>query len=149
MITMALLIIATPMATALTVEEAEDFLLDVYNPNVENIIPDLPLIKNVFGGQVIHIIINNTSENIEFGATTDPNGKITNLERGAPKEPTLRLKSDEETIETIITSDTPTKETQEALLNGKITYEGITIGNKIKVTIIKLVQGIAQLFGVI
>ncbi|OYT63682.1 hypothetical protein B6U67_02170 [Methanosarcinales archaeon ex4484_138] len=146
---MALLIIAAPMATALTAEEAEHFLQGVYNPNVDNIIPDLPLVKNVFAGQVIHIIITKQNGNIEFDATTDPNGYITHLEREAPEEPTLRLKSDEETIETIINSDNPIKETQEALLNGKITYEGVTIGNKIQVAIINLVQWAAQLFGAV
>lgn len=103
----------------------------------------------MFGGQVIHIIINKTSGNIEFGATTDQDGYITSLEKGAPENPTLRLKSDEETVEKIINSDTPTKETQDALLNGKITYEGVTIGNKIQIAIIKMVQWVAQLSGVI
>ncbi len=136
-------------ASAITVEEAEHFLLDVYNPNVEKIIPDLPLVKDVFGGQVIHIIIEKEGGNIEFGAITDSNGYITNLTRGEPSNPTMRLKSDEATIDRIINSDDPVKETKEALLAGKITYEGVTLINQIKVAIIKLVQWFAQLFGLI
>ncbi len=146
---MVLLIISTPVTAALTVDEAEYFLLDVYNPNVENIIPNLPLVKNVFGDQVIHITIEKTGGNIEFGATTDSNGYITNLESGAPEKPTLWLKSDEATVEEIINSDSPATVTQEALLNGKITYGGVTLGNKIQVAIIKTAQLIAQLLGVI
>jgi len=136
-------------ASAITVEEAEHFLLDIYNPNVENIIPDLPLVKDVFGGQVIHIIIEKEGGDIEFGATTNSNGYITNLTRGAPSNPTMILKSDEETVDKIVNSDDPVKETKEALLAGKITYEGVTLVNQIKIAIIKLVQWFAQLFGLI
>ncbi len=146
---LVLFVVAVSPAVALTVEEAEHFLLDIYNPNVENIIPDLPLVKDVFGGQVIHIIIKKEGGDIEFGATTDSNGYITDLKRGAPSNPTMRLKSDEETVDKIVNSDDPVKETKEALLAGKITYEGVTLVNQIKVAIIKLVQWFAQLFGLI
>jgi len=148
-ISMVLLILSTPVIAALTTDEAEYFLLDVYNPNVESIIPDLPLVKNVFGDQLIHIIIEKAGGDIEFGATTDSNGKITNLERGAPEEPTLWLRSDEATVEAIINSDSPATVTQEALLNGGITYGGVTLGNKVQVVIIKTAQWFAQLLGVI
>jgi len=142
-------VVATATAKALTVEEAEHYLLDVYNPNVDNIIPDLPLIKDVFGNQVIHVIIKKEGGDIEFGATTDSRGYITKLERGTPENPTLRLISDEETVERIINSDDPVQETKDALLSGKITYEGVTIVNKVKVGIIKVVQWFAHLFGLI
>jgi hypothetical protein len=146
---LALLIASTIPAAALTQEDAKHFLLDIYNPNVSKIIPDLPLIKNVFGNQIIHIIVTKPGGNIELGAATNSEGYITNLTDGAPKDPTLRLKSDEATVDKIINSSDPVKETNEAFKSGKITYEGVSLGNIVIVAILKVVEFFARLFGVI
>ena len=141
-------IIITP-ASAITEDEIKDFFLNTYNPNVNEIIPDLPLIKSVFGGQVIHIIVEKPGGNIELTAITDQEGFITDLESGEPDNPTLRLISNEETLDRIGNSTDPVSETQDALISGDIAYEGVGITMLVKVTIVKIAQFVATLFGVI
>lgn len=141
-------IIITP-ASAITEEEIKDFFLNTYNPHVNEIIPDLPLIKSVFGGQVIHIIIEKPGGNIELTAITDKEGFITDLESGEPDNPTLRLISNEKTLDRITNSADHVGETQDALLNGNITYEGVGIKMLVTVTIVKIAQFFANLLGII
>ena len=141
-------IIITP-ASAVTEDEIKEFFLNTYNPNVNEIIPDLPLIKSVFGGQVIHIIVEKPGGNIELTAITDQEGFITDLESGEPDNPTLRLISNEETLDRIGNSTDPVSETQDALISGDIAYEGVGITMLVKVTIVKIAQFVATLFGVI
>ncbi len=141
-------IIITP-ASAITEDEIKDFFLNTYNLHVSEIIPNLPLIKSVFAEQVIHIIVEKPGENIELTAVTDQEGFITDLESGEPDSPTLRLISNEETLDRIRNSADPVGETQAALISGDIAYEGVGISMLIKVTIVKIVQFFASLFGVI
>ena len=136
-------------ASAITEEEIKDFFLNTYNPHVSEIIPDLPLIKSVFAEQVIHIIVEKPAGNIELTAITDQEGFITDLESGEPDSPTLRLISNEETLDRIRNSADPVGETQAALISGDITYEGVGISMLIKVTIVQIAQFFASLFGVI
>ncbi len=136
-------------ASAITEEEIKDFFLNTYNPHVSEIIPDLPLIKSVFAEQVIHIIVEKPDGTIELTATTDKEGFITDLESGEPDSPTLRLISNEETLDRIRNSADPVGETQAALISGDITYEGVGISMLIKVTIVQIAQFFASLFGVI
>ncbi len=136
-------------ASAITEEEIKDFFLNTYNPHVSEIIPDLPLIKSVFAEQVIHIIVEKPDGTIELTAITDQEGFITDLQSGEPDDPTLRLISNEETLDRIRNSDDPVGETQAALISGDITYEGVGISMLVKVTIVKIVQFFASLLGII
>ena len=140
--------IITP-ASAITEQEVKDFFLNTYNPQVNNIIPDIPLVKSVFGGQVIHILIKDIDKNIELTAITNSDGYITDLQSGAPPDPTLRLISNAATVEKIKNSDNPMNETKKAFDSGDITYEGVGVFMTVKVTIIKVVEFFARLFGVI
>jgi len=138
-----------PVASALTEDEVKHFFLNIYNPHVDEIIPDIPLIKSVFGGQVIHITIEKPGENIELSALTNPDGYINKLESGKPDNSTLRLISNESVVQRIRNSDDPVTETNEALLSGDISYEGVGVIQEINVTIVKTVQFFAELFCII
>ncbi len=138
-----------PVASALTEDEVKHFFLNIYNPHVDEIIPDIPLIGSVFGGQDIHIIIEKPGGNIDLSAVTDPDGYITELESGIPDNPTLRLISNEAVVQRIRNSGDPVAETNEALISGDISYEGVGVIQEIKVTIVNIVQFFAELFCVI
>ena len=138
-----------PVASELTEDEVVHFFLNIYNPHVDEIIPEIPLVKSVFGGQVIHIIIEKPEGNIELSAVTDPYGYITELESGTPDDPTLRIISNEAVVQRIRNSDDPVAETNEAFISGDITYEGVGVIQEIKVTIVNVVQFFAELFCVI
>lgn len=141
--------ICVPAASALTEDEVSHFLLNIYNPHVDEIIPDIPLIKSVFSGQIIHIVIEKQGENIEMSAITNSEGYITELQSGKPDNPTLRLTSTEEVVLRIINSNDPVTEANEALLSGDISYDGVGVKQEISVAIVKVVHFFAELFCVI
>ncbi|MCL7413779.1 MAG: hypothetical protein M8353_09210 [ANME-2 cluster archaeon] len=138
-----------PVASAITEDEAVHFFLNIYNPLLDKIVKDIPLIDTVFGGQVIHIIIEKPEGNIELGAVTNSDGFITELTRGVPENPTLRLISNEAVVERVRASEDPVEETNKALQNGDIHYEGVGVKQEIGITIVKIVFFFADLFGVI
>ncbi|MCL7476164.1 MAG: hypothetical protein SCH39_11790 [Methanosarcinales archaeon] len=138
-----------PVASAITEDEAMHFFLNIYNPLLDKIVKDIPLIDTVFGGQVIHIVVEKPEGNIELGAVTNSDGYITELTSGKPDNPTLRLISTEAVVEKVRASDDPVAETNKALKNGDIYYEGIGVKQEIGVTIVKVVFFFADLFGII
>jgi len=138
-----------PVASALTEDEAMHFFENIYNPLVDKLVQDIPLINTVFGGQNIHIIVEKPGGDIELGAVTNSDGYITELTSGAPENPTLILTTTEAVVERIRVSDNPVEETKEAIKIGEITYEGVGVVESIGVTIVKVVIYFADLFGVI
>ncbi|MCG7849610.1 MAG: hypothetical protein MIO93_10590 [ANME-2 cluster archaeon] len=138
-----------PVASALTEEEATHFFKNIYNPLVDKLVQDIPLINTVFGDQTIHIIVQKSGGDIVLGAVTNSDGYITELTSGAPDNPTLILTTTEAVVEGIRGSADPVEETKEALKNGKITYEGVGVIESIGVTIVKVVFFFADLFGII
>lgn len=135
-------------ASAATEDEVETYLLSEYNTFIsEN--PDVPFVKSILGEQVIHIIITKTGGDIELAAVTDSDAYITEITSGEPDNPTLRVMSNEETIDKIMDSDDPASETANALNNGDITYKGVGIKNVVVVGITKTAQFFANLLGLI
>ncbi len=134
--------------SATSEDEVEMYLLSEYNTFI-SANPDVPFVKSILGEQVIHIIITKTGGDIELAAVTDSDAYITEIESGEPDKPTLRVMSNEETIDKIIDSDDPASETANALNNGDITYEGVGIKNTIVVGVAKLAQFFADLLGLI
>ena len=137
-----------PVASALTEEEAMHFFENIYNPLVDKLVQDIPLIT-VFGDQTIHIIVQKPGGDIVLGAVTNSDGYITELTSGAPENPTLILITTEAVVEEIRGSADPVAATNEALKNGDISYEGVGVKETIGVTIVKVVFFFADLFGII
>ncbi len=138
-----------PVASALTEEEAIHFFENIYNPLLDKLVKEIPLINTVFGGQTIHIIVEKPGEDIVLGAVTNSDGYITELTSGAPADSTLRLITTEAVVEEIRGSADPVAATNEALKNGDISYEGVGVKEAIGVTIVKVVFFFADLFGII
>lgn len=125
--------------SATTEDEVETYLLSEYNTFIlAN--PDVPFVRSIFGEQVIHIIITKTGGDIELAAVTDSNAYITEIESGGPDNPTLRVMSNDKTVDEIFNSDDLASETVNAFNNGDITYEGVGIKNMVVVGITKAAQ---------
>ena len=135
-------------ASAITENEIETILLGDYNTFISSN-PDVPLIKSIFGDQVIHINITKTGGNIELAAVTDSDAYITEIESGEPDNPTLLVTSSEETINKILGSDDPASEAMNALKNKDIDYKGVGIKNTIMVGVAKIGQFFAGFLGLI
>lgn len=117
--------------------------VDRYNQNVDGI----PFVKTFIGEERIRceISLNNESELI-IGITTDEDAKITSFEKGEISDPTINASTNENTVRTIMNSDDPVSAFQDALDSGAITFEGVGLGDKIKVGVMKAVLKIAGFF---
>ncbi len=110
-------------------------LVDTYNQNVDNI----PFIKSFIGEERIHCEISlNDGTMLIIGITTDKDAKVTGFEKGEISDPTIKAYTSENTIRTIMNSEDPVPAFQDALNNGEITFEGVGLGNKIKVVAMKV-----------
>lgn len=123
-------------------EDAES-LVDIYNQNIENI----PVITSFIGeGRIRCEISLNDGTKLIIGITTDEDAKITSFEKGEISDPTIRAYTNESTIRTIMNSNDPVSAFQDALDSGAITFEGVGLGDKIKVGVMKVVLKIAGFF---
>jgi len=123
-------------------EDAES-LVDTYNQNIENI----PVITSFIGEERIRCKISlNDGTELIIGITTDEDAKITSFEKGEISDPTINASTNENTVRTIMNSDDPVSAFQDALDSGAITFEGVGLGDKIKVGVMKVVLKIAGFF---
>jgi len=123
-------------------EEIEP-LVDVYNQNVE----DIPVIKTVIGEERIHANISlNDGSVLTIGITTDKDAKVIGFEKGEIADPTIKANTTENTVRTIMNSSDPVSAFQDALNKGAITFEGVGLGNKIKIGVMKAALKIADFF---
>ena len=118
-------------------------LVDIYNQNIENI----PVITSFIGEERIRCEISlNDGTELIIGITTDEDAKITSFEKGEISDPTINASTNENTVRTIMNSDDPVSAFQDALDSGAITFEGVGLGDKIKVGVMKVVLKIAGFF---
>ena len=123
-------------------EEIEP-LVEVYNQNVE----DIPVIKSFIGEERVHAEISlNDGTVLTIGITTDKDAKVIGFEKGEISDPTIKANTTENTVRTIMNSGDPVSAFQDALNSGTITYEGVGLGNKIKVGVMKAALKIAGFF---
>jgi len=142
------LVIAVVAGIAVGMEDSDLFgdmkqQVDRYNQNVDGI----PFVKTFIGEERIRceISLNNGTELI-IGITTDEDAKITSFEKGEISDPTINASTNESTVRTIMNSDDPVSAFQDALDSGAITFEGVGLGDKIKVGVMKAVLKIAGFF---
>jgi len=142
------LVIAVVAGIAVGMEDSDLFgdmkqQVGRYNQNVDGI----PFVKTFIGEERIRceISLNNGTELI-IGITTDEDAKITSFEKGEISGPTINASTNENTVRTIMNSDDPVSAFQDALDSGAITFEGVGLGDKIKVGAMKAVLKIAGFF---
>ena len=118
-------------------------LVDIYNQNIENI----PVITSFIGEERIRCEISlNDGTELIIGITTDEDAKITSFEKGEISDPTINASTNENTVRTIMNSDDPVSAFQDALNSGAIAFEGVGLGDKIKVGVLKVALKIAGFF---
>ena len=142
------LVIAVVAGIAVGMEDSDLFedlkqQVDLYNQNVDGI----PFVKSFIGEERIRCEISlNDGTELIIGITTDEDAKITSFEKGEISDPTINASTNENTVRTIMNSDDPVSAFQDALDSGAITFEGVGLGDKIKVGVMKVVLKIAGFF---
>jgi len=118
-------------------------LVEVYNQNVENI----PVIKSFIGEERIHANISlNDGSALILAIMTDKDAKVVSFTKGEISDPTIKANTTENTVRTIMNSGDPISAFQDALNKGAITFEGVGLGNKIKIGVMKAALKIAGFF---
>lgn len=101
----------------------------IYNQNVGGI----PFIKSLIGEERINCEISLDDETmLTIGIKTDKDAKVISLEKGEISDPTVNAYTTEDAVRNIMNSEDPVSAFQDALNTGKIKFEGVGLGNKIK-----------------
>jgi hypothetical protein len=118
-------------------------MVAVYNQNVDKI----PMLQTFIGAERIRaeITLNDGSAFI-FGITTDSDARVTGLEKGEIADPTIKAYTTEATVRSILASSTPVTAFEEALETGTIRFEGVGLGNTIKLGLMKVGLKLVGLF---
>ena len=118
-------------------------MVGVYNANVDRI----PFIKTIASDARIHAEITLTGGSVlVLGIITDSNAQVVSFERGPISDPTIRAYTDEATVIAIMTSSNPVSAFQDALASGAIRFEGVGMGNSLKVGIVKIGMKLMGIF---
>ncbi len=104
--------------------------VDIYNQNVVGI----PFITRLLGEERINCEISlDNGTMLTIGIKTDENAKVISLEKGEISDPTVNAYTTEKSVRNIMNSGDPVSAFQDALNSGEIKFEGVGLGNKIKV----------------
>ena len=108
---------------------------DIYNQNVD----EISFIKSLIGEERINCEISlNDGTMLTIGIKTDEDAKVISLEKGEISDPTVNAYTTENTVRNIVNSGDPASAFQDALNTGKIKFEGVGLGNKIKVGVMSI-----------
>jgi hypothetical protein len=118
-------------------------MVAVYNQNVD----EIPMLQTFIGAERIRaeITLNDGSAFI-FGITTDSDARVTSLEKGEIADPTIKAYTTEATVRSILASSTPVTAFEKALETGTIRFEGVGLGNTIKLGLMKVGLKLVGLF---
>jgi hypothetical protein len=117
--------------------------VDIYSANVE----DIPVINSLIGAERIRgEIALNDGSTLVVKILTDEAAKVTSFEKGEISDPTIKASTDENTIRNIMTAADPIAAFQDALNSGAIHFEGVGMGNTIKVGLLKVGLKLAGFF---
>lgn len=118
-------------------------MVAVYNQNVDKI----PMLQTFIGAERIRAEITlNDGSAFVFGITTDSDAKVTSLEKGEIANPTIKAYTTEATVRSILASSTPVTAFQKALETGAIRFEGVGLGNTVKLGLMKVGLKLVGLF---
>jgi hypothetical protein len=118
-------------------------MVPVYNQNVDKI----PMLQTFIGAERIRAEITlNDGSALIFGITTDSDARVTSLEKGEIADPTIKAYTTEATVRSILASSTPVTAFEDALETGTISFEGVGLGNTIKLGLMKVGLKLVGLF---
>lgn len=120
-------------------------LIGEYNANVDAV-PGL--VKGMIVDETVHVIVEGDSAR-DFTALTDSAGRVTEFEEGEPDAPTLVIRTDCETVETVVGADDPVAAFQGEYDDGEIVISGVGIVNTVVIGAVKTIVGIARTLGLL
>ncbi|MFQ5814893.1 MAG: DUF4157 domain-containing protein [Candidatus Hydrothermarchaeaceae archaeon] len=113
---------------------------DTIYDTIDQAMVDFPFLAKIFGNEKMNVYV---GEMAPFNVVTQ-NGGIESLNPGEIGNPTMKVYTNTGTINQLIAGEiTPT----DALMEGKIRYEGVGLVNKIKFKVLNVVSGLLRKFG--
>ncbi len=118
-------------------------IVEEYNAQVDSA-PDV--ITDRFANERVALIIEGEEDDDVYTAITDEDAHIESLDEGE-HDPTIRVITDEETLNDIAEADDPSAEAVDAYHSDDVTVEGIGVTNTVKVEATKAGYAIASSLG--
>ncbi len=127
-----------------------DVVVNDFNQNADKV-PGA--VKSLLGNEVIHAVIDmNDGTTMDLKIVTS-DMFVTEFEQVDPEdpefEPTIRVKSNEATVSSLLVSETPTEDFLEAYDNGDVVIEGISFSKTVTLAVSNFVLSVSSFLGLI
>ncbi len=127
-----------------------DMVVNEFNQNADKV-PGA--VKSLLGNEVIHAVIDmNDGSTMDLKIVTS-DMLVTEFEQVDPEdptfEPTIRVKSNEATVSSLLVSENPTEDFLEAYDNGNIVIEGISFSKNVTLAVSNFVLGVSKFLGLV
>lgn len=124
-----------------------DALAETYNENLDSV-------PGVFQGQLsnerVDIRVTTDDGEQRYYAETGANARVTEIERGeGDRSPTVRVHTDEETLDAIRSSETPAETAVAAYDDGDIRITGAGPVDTVRVEAVKAAVGVGRFLGLV
>jgi hypothetical protein len=140
----AAVFLASTGAAQMTDDELQDFK-QTYN-NQTGKIPGF--VGSIVGGEDINVYINSSESNSSYTVAAAMKGlKIENISSTAFENPSMKVYTDDDTVSTVLKSNSTYDQVRQELDEKDITYESTTTGGKVKFSIFRGLGSLANLFG--
>lgn len=131
--------------TAQLCERDVQSLLDSYNANVDEV---PPIVRGVVADETVHLVVDGDATG-EYAAVTNESGRVTEFRPGAPENPTVVIRTDCETVDTIVDADDSVGAFESEYRGGEISVRGVGIVKSVVVEAVEVVVGLARYIGLI
>lgn len=125
-------------------EEIESYVETKYNPNID----EIPwVVKSSINNENInaHITLEDNTV-LTIGVQTNEEGVAEKVKKGEISNPTMNVYTNENTVYSIMNSQNPVNTVQEALSDDKITYKGVGLMDKVKLSIVSAGLGLYSVY---
>jgi hypothetical protein len=140
-------LVGAPMTVAAQSDDGDaETLVEAYNGSI-NEVPSV--IANRFAGERVEIIVEQSNgETQTYTAVTNENAKITEFEDGVV-DPTMRLRTDAETIRGIANAEDSGAAAVEAYESDSMTVEGVGVTNTVTLETAKVGYAVGSTLGLL
>lgn len=124
-----------------------DALAQTYNDNLDAV-PDV--FASQLANERVDVRVAAADGEHRYYAETGADARVARIERGAgPEPPTVRVRTDEATLDAIRTSETPAATAVAAYDDGRIEITGVGVVNAVTVETAKAALGVGRALGLV
>lgn len=121
-------------------------LKETYNENLDEV-PDF--VEEELADERVEAVVTTDDGTYRYHAETGEDARVETLERGGADDPTVRVRTDAETLREIRDADDPAAAAVDAYDRGEITIEGVGVADTVRVEAVKAAVAVGRVLGLL